>query len=527
MQVVYAAHLPLPSASAGDDPVDIALGAVLDWISRRFRVQLSPLAAGHATVEGVSVEWLSLTGLAGRLFSVWVDQTDQYDKSWQWRTYIDVGVENDSAWVRIRVNLYSSIEGLLINPQVQAGRPGLVRDLVRLLNIEIDGLPLDSKMDVGATQFGSYLALLTDPNRRLPIVTLSTEDTGDTFLDAERLADRIMGLAHVVVIDRAAAYDVTRNIGKSLSCYLGAVRIYWPHFSASDDPYYHRLYLGGALAFLGVKGLEDELFSVLGRLAGLSLDQPSLRRILLIAQRREELNEKVDERAQALARLEIAKSNISSISKQEFADFAADYEKMEARVTELEQEAVDAQVEILELREDRDLARIQMSQVWREINVRPDAAPQVAKVEEPPGSVLQAVDRASLEASSTVYLPEAFSSAGDSEFSDPSRALAFLRTIDEIASEWQQDSLPAGPHEAFRERVSAYRSGIGQKASTQFRGDYERDYEGSRILLEPHIARGTGPVSSILRIYMYFDPERRKIVVGHVGRKLRDASNRN
>jgi hypothetical protein len=46
-------------------------------------------------------------------------------------------------------------------------------------------------------------------------------------------------------------------------------------------------------------------------------------------------------------------------------------------------------------------------------------------------------------------------------------------------------------------------------------------------MLGPHLVRGVGAVASILRIYMHFDNERQRIVVGHVGRKLRDDSNRN
>jgi hypothetical protein len=46
-------------------------------------------------------------------------------------------------------------------------------------------------------------------------------------------------------------------------------------------------------------------------------------------------------------------------------------------------------------------------------------------------------------------------------------------------------------------------------------------------MLGPHFAHDVGSPSEILRIYWYADPDERVFVIGHVGRKLRDDSNRN
>lgn len=65
--------------------------------------------------------------------------------------------------------------------------------------------------------------------RVLPIVVVSKND-GEILwekLDGE-LAFDLAGLAHVVTIDDEGSWVLTDEIGKENSCYLGAVRLYWP-----------------------------------------------------------------------------------------------------------------------------------------------------------------------------------------------------------------------------------------------------------------------------------------------------------
>lgn len=75
---------------------------------------------------------------------------------------------------------------------------------------------------------------------------------------------------------------------------------------------------------------------------------------------------------------------------------------------------------------------------------------------------------------------------------------------------------------------SNFRSGISQTAATQYGGDYTIAYGGKFVQMGPHLCRGgVGAPPTILRIYWYKDDVNKKLVVGHVGRKLRDDSNTN
>lgn len=526
MQVVYAAHLPLPRLE-GDRELQEAIAAVQAWCQRRFRVALSPLSGGEATSGDVRVTWSSMTGLREGIFTAWVDQGDAYDATWRWRTFIDIGVENGAAWARVRVHLSSVFDGLLASPRVQAGRPGIVRDLVKAFRLESDGLALGTVSSVDGPESAAFLRLLLDGQRRLPIVAVSTDEAGAQALDTKHLADRLLGLAHVVSLSTRAAYNLTNEVGRNLSCYLGAVRVYWPGFRATDDSWHHRLFMSSIVRYLGPEGVEAELFEILGRVAGYAIDEPPLRRKLVLARRRDEREADVAARAEALRKVSIARDEKGQISASEFAEFVEDYEAMAARVDELDRQIGDLELDKSALRRERDDSRDQLASIWKDMRVGNTSSANESAPKAPPQTVSEAVERAIEDCSSLLILSEAEESAAESGYADPQRVLEDLRFLDEVSARWKSGELAVGPHQEFKEKLSGYRDGIGQKAETQYKSDYERLVDGKKIVLGPHISHGTGAVANIMRIYFYIDKDARRIVVGHVGRKLRDNSNRN
>lgn len=84
---------------------------------------------------------------------------------------------------------------------------------------------------------------LQNPKRSLPVLVLSTLDgkPADEKL-ASLLSRRLTGLAHVVEIDDTSSWVLTSVVGKNLSTYLGALRIYWPGFTENSDRYAHPLW---------------------------------------------------------------------------------------------------------------------------------------------------------------------------------------------------------------------------------------------------------------------------------------------
>ncbi len=84
--------------------------------------------------------------------------------------------------------------------------------------------------------------LVSNPNRRLPVVILSQPDksryqvsVSDYVLDPRELANRCCGLAHVVQLPWDLGYRWTELVGKPWSVFLGAVRTYHPGIDWEND----------------------------------------------------------------------------------------------------------------------------------------------------------------------------------------------------------------------------------------------------------------------------------------------------
>lgn len=528
MQTVYATHLPLPTVEKGKG-LDAALGSIRRWTTRRFGVTIQNLFAGTGSGRGASLRWELLLGDGDQgLFSLRIDQADEYTEGLRWRTHVDVGIDNGNLWLRVRVALSSTKEGVVVPPEVKVGRPGIVKDLIEELDVEVDGRTLGTFIQADSEEVDDYLSLITDPTRRLPVVAVSANLDGSDFISPAYLNDRLLGMAHVAALSTEAAWAVTNAISRELSCYGGALRIYWPQFDLSDDRYRHRLYVGGVLEALGPDGIVDEIFGIIGRTAGLSIDESDLYRQLARQRRESELEHRVEERALALSRLEEAKSQGKGVTEEEFAAFSREFAEMEERVGHLELETLEAAEEVEALRAERDAAARQVVEISRTFsNATIGDTKEVETTLAPPGTILDAVKRARANASHTIYLEESLSSAAESQYPDPTRVLEYLDLIEEVATQWREGSLQQGPAEEFLRRTAAYRRGVSDTALNAYEEDYARNYLDQKIFLGPHFRRGTGAVTSILRIYFYIDTVNKTIVVGHVGKKLRDKSNNN
>lgn len=111
--------------------------------------------------------------------------------------------------------------------------PSIVK---RLLELRSDwhignfAIPRSVAQQFHGTEGGRLLtSMIQDPARILPIVVVSEIEQEPIWDDLEvRLAADLAGLASVIRIDEEASWVLTDELGKPNSCYLGAVRLYWP-----------------------------------------------------------------------------------------------------------------------------------------------------------------------------------------------------------------------------------------------------------------------------------------------------------
>ncbi|SET98512.1 hypothetical protein [Stigmatella erecta] len=105
------------------------------------------------------------------------------------------------------------------------------------------------------------VAELKRPDRTVPIIVVSEDAQGVALTDLHKiLAYDLAGIANVVMVDALAAWALTDGLGKSLSCYNGAVRLYWPRLSIEDDPFRHPLWTRQRLASGGEPSDVTERF---------------------------------------------------------------------------------------------------------------------------------------------------------------------------------------------------------------------------------------------------------------------------
>lgn len=136
--------------------------------------------------------------------------------------------------VNVFVSLTVTPGASLVTPLKLAPRcPSIVRALIEKHNdwryagqIVPIGIPFDATSVQGVKQL---CEAIRDRSRRLPIVVVSLDSDEVVWPNLPKEAARqLVGLADVAYVDFESSWQMTDEMGSSNSCYLGAVRLYWP-----------------------------------------------------------------------------------------------------------------------------------------------------------------------------------------------------------------------------------------------------------------------------------------------------------
>ncbi len=153
-----------------------------------------------------------------------------------------ISVTYDGAVVRVFSSL--SVESLsnVVAPSPSYPRcPKVIRSLISSFDDwTFNGqlLPTEVAQEAKTDADVEFLSRkLKDVSRNLPCIVISNDQDEVVWSElATELARDLVGLAHVHAIDEEGAWILTDELGKKNSCYLGAVRLYWPsHHSNSDS----------------------------------------------------------------------------------------------------------------------------------------------------------------------------------------------------------------------------------------------------------------------------------------------------
>jgi hypothetical protein len=126
----------------------------------------------------------------------------------------------------------------------------LVRDLLANEQYSINGLPIGiTPQFVGDSEISDFAEnLLCSPDRAIPLLLISPNVDGSLSVEPNEVADKLSGLCIVVVLrSLSATFALTSMVGRDLSCFNGAIRLYWPGLSSKSNPWQHPVYFSGSV----------------------------------------------------------------------------------------------------------------------------------------------------------------------------------------------------------------------------------------------------------------------------------------
>ncbi len=417
-----------------------------------------------------------------------------------WLTRIWVCCSDDRTWSVVRAGPGSPV-GVVTSNNFEARRPRVVGDWINGLHVGRDGLRIgDGALNWGLGDRDVLLRLLLDPERTLPVVAVSkalVDGRTEVLLDVRQLARDLAGNAHTVVLDRALSWNVTETLGQPLSAFNGAARIWWPGVSIGDDPARHPLLMPDRID-ANPDRARLQLTRRVWSAAVDAIPPPLLERQLITARDKHATDERI-------ASFKTANSQDVDAVLSEWQRELDEGRRLQEVIAELEAQVDELSDALRSARAETDTAR-------------EDELPEVESVEE-------AVRLAASESTNVVYLPTAFEAARASQYPDPQQVLLDLRALNRVAARWEAGTLRGDFRVGFSEEPVRFMTGISQTAETKYRSDYEIRIGDEKVLMGPHLRRGTGSPAEILRVYWYVDDATKQIFVGHVGRKLRDQSN--
>ncbi len=352
----------------GDDPEEAARKAareVLFWAQRRAGQRLPREAWDGESFDlplpGRDPSAIRLRSGASDLWTFRIHDPDKTIAGRTWATEVVLGhIPGQPAQFSARLLVATNEDELVIDPAV----PGFVQQVASKCRLMVGtqraaASPVYCESDGDAE---ALVQLLTDPGRQLPAIVLTIPDGGKApYIDAGKLAGALAGLAHVAVVHPEAAWGLTNRLGKRLSVFGGAARVYLPGFEVGADPFAHRLVLAGQLVEIeGIKRATRWLRETAAqaglrrtRLGGDVLSFAAIRAASFELQQtnlREADASDSEQLAAALKRIDALQSEVGDLkAEQEY--YVDEYEKERERAEIAEAQAQKAAYRIQQLTE--------------------------------------------------------------------------------------------------------------------------------------------------------------------------------
>jgi hypothetical protein len=528
MRTVYAIQFEVRPATASaqgcQELVTRLAGLTKDWIQGKYRDTYR--APCQQAWDGRPINPCDRHELVGtdescgemRLCGIEWQHPDDEDRTVLWNTSCTIA--SDGQAVQVAFVLRISSASFVVKPaSFKLGRPRVLAKILTDFPCSLDGVPIPTKHTVVTQQDIARLVAgtLMNTSRVLPVIVVSPDSWTDRLHVAPgKLQGQLLGFAEIVALkDKWAAFRLTDEVGRELSCYNGAVRLYWPGLRRDSDWRDHPLYFPDRLAEMEREtgGLGVNLFRFLASVASIRHAEGNVVR---------KVRHALD--AQRAAHVEAMRQQLQQETHEPegLREFFEEFQPTLDENDRLRKELETAQMRALELEKEVQDAKANLANVFQ---YREQAQAQAVQRERDaePETVLEALTRIrDRYPDLLVVYDSAVESAEESDFGRPAQVLEALLAIAEVGAAWRKARKAKKNFKplksAFAEKISCkYAVRESQQTMNMYGGERVFRHQGASRTMEEHLTLGGGDRVNCLQIYFQFDVDSKKVHIGYCG----------
>lgn len=461
-----------------------------------------------------------------QFFSARFSHPDSKVPGRRWTT--EIGLRHDSLNSPIDCSIILKTDEISarVNIPVKVTRPKLMLSLFEKCRPtpETPGLFLKKLCD---KSYSSYLAEISNEDRRRPIVLVSLDQEGKYLIDPERVRGIVLGLGDVYFVEHGAdTFKLEELVGRRLIAFGGAVRIVFPKRKGGD--FYESILLSGeSLSELAKTqgAIESEILSAITHRTNIPLSWQHIsldfvNQVILRTKLRHAVDDKnsanhAKEHRDNLELLELAYAELSQRDSQfdsmrdQLEEYQHECRRLQSVIDSLQyslsgkQEANDPNEEVL-----GTLLFIRNS--LKELERKELSLERALRI----CSILYQ-DR-------LIVLESAYKSARDSDTSGFQNITKAYDLLIKLADSYWE-SLNAGAGDQQAKEVFGNNTYAANEANLSSEGQRMRKflYKGKSVQMDKHLKHGVkDSPATTLRIHFEWFAETRQIVIGHCGRHL-------
>lgn len=516
-----AARLGQPD-SPSDSTFEAARELILTWVRNKgFPINAD---LGNAHVETPNGE-VSVETDAERVWALRFDDRKQMEAGAFWRVELALIRTRDHPAVGLR--LYQVRRTAEAPPPI-SGVPKVMVTIANELGLHDAGMELSSRASslTGRGGAETLLRMLLNGARQRPVIAISNGQRLSMIPPADRLAERLVAAAHVVVVDDVVSDSLIRHVGRERSVFGNAIRLYRPGFSEQDDPFRHRVwtYNGNHFSPRVADDIAEEALALSLEVGDFEQRVPSFVTI------RNEVS------AATLKRLLKRTELVASTAEEERA-------RQEEVRAQLESELATNRNRLAEVEHENSVLFEELDTTTRE---RDDALDEIRRLRHRLAELREGRYREEVESQSesealypdswdgleswveetcdgrVVLLPQAVKAARESPFRDIPLA---YKSLEFLARQYVPLRTRKEGDEEVRRLYEEALAGLGLECTPvglalsdkRYKKDYRRLYQGREIVLDMHLKRGAGfDPATIFRLYFCYDAAESRVIVGHL-----------